>query len=127
MNPLPPNAYFTEDSYDDDNGPATVPSPTVPHPVQSEIRIKVPRQKPVVDFVTADLELDPRSEEYLGDTVPGPKPQPLLGLLPPPAHSLPAPNRSGPMPVGVPTLTIARSTVVSKPKKTRRSLRRRAG
>jgi hypothetical protein len=136
MLPIPSNAYFTEDAPPDSDGDReTLPPPTIPNPTQSEVRIRVRGQRPVVDLVTADLELDPRSEDYLGDTIPGPAPVPLLGPLPPPpAHSLPAPTRSGPMPAGSEPMPRSafelplRSVIApKKAKKTRRpTIRRRA-
>lgn len=68
----------------------TLPPPTVPMPRTSEVRIRVNRLNEVVDLVTADLQLDPRSEDFIGGEDQVPRPAPRMALPPKPLHSLPA-------------------------------------
>ncbi len=68
----------------------TLPPPTVPMPRTSEVRIRVQRLNEIVDLVTADLQLDPRSEDFIGGPEQVPQPRPRMALPPKPVHSLPA-------------------------------------
>lgn len=74
----------------------TLPPPTVPMPRTSEVRIRVNRLNEIVDLVTADLQLDPRSEEFIGGPEQVPQPRPRMALPPKPLHSLPAGARDLP-------------------------------
>jgi hypothetical protein len=68
----------------------TLPPPTIPVPRMSEVRIRVNRRNDIVDLVTADLQLDPRSEEFIGGPEQVPQPRPRMALPPKPVYSLPA-------------------------------------
>ncbi len=74
----------------------TLPPPTVPAPRTSEVRIRTSRLHEVVDLVTADLQLDPRSEDFIGGPEQVPTPRPRMALPPKPIYSLPAGPRDLP-------------------------------
>jgi hypothetical protein len=91
-NDQPPRASTELDSQLRD----TLPPPTIPMPRSSEVRIKVARLNEIVDLVTADLQLDPRSEDFIGGPEQVPAPSARMCVFPKRLGSLPAPSRAMP-------------------------------
>ena len=89
----------------------TLPPPTVPMPRMSEVRIRMNHVNGIVELVTADLQLDPRSEEFIGGPELVPTPRPRMALPPKPLCSLPAPSRD------LPQAPLASDTYFTKPQR----------
>jgi hypothetical protein len=73
-------------------GRDTMP-PTVRTPMFAEMRVERMLARALAELVTADLELDARSEEYLGTHAPAPFAARRLRVSPAPKNSRPAKAR----------------------------------
>ncbi len=88
----------------------TLPPPTIPMSRTSEVRMRVNHLNDIVDLVTADLQLDPRSEDFIGGPEQVPVPRPRMALPPKPLCSLPCAPRD------LPHGPLASATYFTKPR-----------